>query len=1373
MRYPSIRIEGAILSADILDKIEQEELLGQKPKDFGLNGTTVRVKDEIVKAWADSQDMWRIYKRKMEDVSEFKTGTTETRNFWIVPLLGLLGYEVELYRKAQEIHGKTYAISHYANNIDRFPMHIMGFRDSLDKKRLDSGPRMSPHALVQEYINLNEHLFALVSNGLTIRLLRDSSRLIKLSFVEFDLERMFEEEHFADFALMFRLIHCSRMPTKQTEGPESLIEGYHQDSLDSGSRIRDGLSNAVEQSIKLFANGFLSHPKNNALRQAIIDGNLTEKEFYQYQLRFIYRLLFLMVIEERDLIFTKDTHRRKKDIYYNYYSVSRIRKLSEKRHLADKRYSDVWMNLKNTFRLFEKETFGVKLDIKPLDGELFGTNALGELTQCELNNKVLLECLTNLSVFTNPNTKQKMRVNYASLNVEEFGSVYEGLLEYDPVLDVNGNKVEFRLVKGDGRSSSGSHYTPDELVQPLIKHSLDYLIEDKLKEPEPEKALLSITVCDVACGSGHFLLGAARRIAMELAKVRKGEDQPSPSAFREAVRDVIRHCIYGVDLNPLAVELAKVALWLEAHNPGEPLNFLDHKIKCGDAIVGLAHMDELKNGIANEAFKKLPGDDDTANTFSKKNKQEKKTKQRTFDFDKQLGQKIHDVLAAHTKFSQMPESTPDEIEAKQNAYQTYTSDENWQRIKTLADIQTAQFFIPKTVENRDFFVTDSTYRDMLVSDSLSKDRSSILKAKIIARERHFFHWFLEFPEVFVNGGFDCILGNPPFLGGQKLSGTFGNNYLEWLKSAFAPIGAVDLVTYFYRRIFTIIRENGFQSLLATNTIAQGDARADGLAVIQKQGGTINYAIRSMRWPGLAAVVVAQISVHKGKWTKEFVLDNQKVEHITSYLDDSEELGDPFKLHENKYKSFQGSIVVGKGFVLESEKARRLIAQNPENRDVLFPYLVGQDLNSNPDQSPSRWVINFFDWEEHKCRKEYSDCYKILEEKVKPERTRWKIDDEGNEIVGSYALRHPMPTLWWIYAEKRPKLYRTIKPLQQVLVNSLVSRYPCFVYEPTNIVFSHRNGVFPVNKVEATSIFSTLHQVWVYKYTSTLGSSTINYSPTDCFQTFPFPQNLMTETENELEQIGDTYHRFRQKLMLKMQLGITKTYNQLHNPHLDSEIANSDITNRKELQKKFGKETVNLWNHLQKTESVCSMEEAVNDIIHLRQLHKEMDKAVLQAYGWNADSEKWGPAIDLAHNFYEMDYLPENDRVRYTISPDARKDVLKRLLLLNHEIYEEEVKKGLHDKKRKKEKVKKEPQVIEVPGQGRLFGGVQLTHKKLIGQKHTKDGFRVGQEVNHPNFGQGVIKFIEGTGDNKKLTIVFSGGVEKKLMAQYTGLDNKQ
>ncbi len=1350
MKYPSIRIEGAILSADILDKIEQGDLLGQKSKDFGFSGSNVRVKDEIVRAWADAQDMWRIFNRKMEALPDHKAGTTETRNFWIVPLLGLLGYEVELYRKAQDINGKTYAISHYASNIDYFPIHIMGFRDSLDKKRQDSGPRMSPHALIQEYINLHEHLFAIVSNGLTIRLLRDSSRLIKLSFVEFDLERMFEEEHFADFALLFRLIHCSRMPGKQAEGPESLIEGYHQDSLDSGSRIRDGLSKAVEHSIRSMANGFLSHRDNTVLRQTIIDGNLTAKDFYQSQLRLIYRLLFLMVIEERDLIFTSNTPRLKKDIYYKYYSVSRLRKLSEKRYLADKRFQDVWISLKNTFRLYETSFYGEKLDIQPLAGDLFSGNSIGYLSQCQLNNKVLLECLTNLSVFTNPDTQQKMRVNYASLNVEEFGSVYEGLLEYDPVLDVNGDKVDFRLVKGSARSSSGSHYTPDELVQPLIKHSLNYIIEDKLKESIPEKALLSITVCDVACGSGHFLLGAARRIATELAKVRTGEDQPSPSAFREAVRDVIRHCIYGVDLNPLAVELAKVALWLEAHNPGEPLNFLDHKIKCGDAIVGLAHLEELENGIANEAFKKLPGDDDTARTLAKKNKDEKQTRQSIFDFDKEVGQKIEDVNTAYTAFSKLPEHTPEEIITKQHAYQKLSSGSNWWRLKTLADIQTGQYFIPKTIEHTQRLITENTYRDLLAGIMPLQGSVAIAKATAVAVEKRFFHWFLEFPEVTAKGGFDCILGNPPYKKGRAISGDIGDPYFNYITANFKPTGGLaDLVIYFLRRNIELTGHEKYTAIIATNSISQGDSRKGGLAYIKNMGFDIVFGIKSIPWIGNANLSVSLISVKKGHNRNNYFLNGKIVNTITPYLSD-DELSQPYTLKQNKDIAYPGSVLNGKGFVLTISEAMRLSNQS-ENRKVVKKYLIGNDLNNRPDCSPSRYVIDFQDWQIERCKK-YDGLFEIVHNRVYFERQKKK----GKE----YREK------WWLFGRRAVAMYKKFEKLPSVFATAKTTKYIGFIkINKQDIVLDQSLTIVTSNKWSLFSIAqSSIHDKWSRKY-GTTHESRARYNNTDCFETFPFLQNLATETRDELDTIGEAYHDFRQQLMLKIQLGLTKTYNHFHSPNLSIEICSSEIIGRKELEKRFGKETVNFLNYLQKTENVCSMEEAVNDILQLRQLHKEMDETVLEAYDWHADSEKWGPAIDLAHDFYEVDYLPENDRVRYTISPKARKEVLKRLLLLNHEIYEEEVKQGLHGKKKTpKAAAKKKSKVVDDPGQGSLFSGAQTTHTSLS-DKSVTPNTATRQKVTHPKFGEGVVLDTEGHGENAKLTIQFESG-EKKLMAKF-------
>jgi len=457
------------------------------------------------------------------------------------------------------------------------------------------------------------------------------------------------------------------------------------------------------------------------------------------------------------------------------------------------------------------------------------------------------------------------------------------------------------------------------------------------------------------------------------------------------VRDAIRHCIYGVDLNPLAVELCKVALWLEAHNPGEPLNFLDHRIKCGNAIIGLAHQDELKNGIANEAFKTLQGDDkEITQSFASRNKKDwRGSIQYRLNYLGGVEKSLGDILETWERVNLMPEITPDEIEAKYSTYCNLISGYSWWKLKALADIQTAQFFISKTADTKSKLITDADYRQYLNGEKPLQDPATAM-ALTVAAEHRFFHWFLEFPEIFACGGFDCIVGNPPFLGGQKLSGTFGPRFLEYIKHRYAPIGAVDLVTYFFRRNFTLARPEGFISLIATNTIAQGGAREGGLDVIVREGGSIVHAVRSMKWPGAAAVEVALVTIFKGAWTGKCYLAGREVARITPYLDDAAVSGNPYPLRQNAGKSFQGSIVLGKGFILEPDEARRLIARDPRNRDALFPYLNGDDLNNNPDQSPSRWVINFFDWEEEKAR-EYPDCYEIVERLVKPERLKMKGD----------------------------------------------------------------------------------------------------------------------------------------------------------------------------------------------------------------------------------------------------------------------------------------------------------------------------------------------------------------------------------------------
>lgn len=1261
MNYSAISIHGNIFTSEILEKIRQEDTRFQAAKDFNLNqGDSVR--DEINLAWTLAISHWNAFKQKKEALSLTDTGTTETRKYWVLPLLQIFGYDVSSFN-AEIVNEKSYAVSHRANNKDGFPIHIVGIQQSLDKKADIGGARLSPHALIQEYLNNTEHLYGFNTNGAMLRVLRDATRLSRLSYIEFNLEQMMEEGLYVEFALLYRTLHASRIANKKEENAESILEWYHQEALSSGSRIRERLSQAVEQSILLLANGILENPNNKGLRQDIDDNKITPHQYYLHVLRSVYRILFLLVIEERKLIYPEKRDaelNRKRDLYYKFYSVQRLTYLVEKKVYIDPRKTDLWQSLLTTFHLFEHSEQGTKLGISALGSGLFAPNALGGLQNQLVNNETLLKVLRYLVTFENEN-KQLVRVNYADLDVEEFGSVYEGLLEYAPAI----TNHQFNFIKGDERSSSGSHYTPEELVKPLIVHSLDYLIADKLKEQDPEAALLSLSICDVACGSGHILLSAARRVGFELAKHRSKEDQPTPSVLRIAIRDVIKNCIYGVDLNPLAVELCKVALWLEAHEPGQPMNFLDHHIKCGNAIVGLAHFEELENGIASEAFKTLPGDEkEIASGLKKRNALERKTKDQlsTYEIAK-VDNDLKGVQQEFTDFSQLPENTPEQIAKKDIAYHDLTQGKKWFRLKQIADLQVAQFFIPKTTANKEKLTTHTQYTNYLKTEAQILDRGA---ATATSQDKRFFHWFLEFPSVFQKGGFDCILGNPPFLGGARISGNYGLSFLEYLKYTYTNTGGQsDLVTYFFRRIFTSLKSNGCLGLISTNTVSQGDSRRGGLLMIEENGGKINFAVRATKWPGKASVEVSLICITKGSRIVKYKLDYKKVEKINSYLDDAEPLGDPFSLFSNSNKSFLGTNVLGTGFVLEEDEVKKLILENPNNKNVIFPFLNGKDVNSNIDYKSKKWVINFFDWSEEYCKINYPTCYSIIESRVKDERLT------NNRM--SYRK------YWWHFGEKRPKLYETIKSLEKVLVTTRLTKHLGLTFFSNKYIFSDLCVVFAVQNWSVYSVLqSSIHNNWMAKYSSTLGSSTMNYSNTNGFETFSFPKNVSDEGLLILEKIGDLYHESRKNMIFLMQLGLTKLYNQFHNKELSYDVEPLESIS---FQKKYDKETWNLYNHLEINKSGnISYIEAIPLIFKLRELHKEMDEAVLKAYGWQD--------IAMRHDFYEVDYLPENDRVRYTIHPEARKEILKRLLELNHKIHEEEVAAGLWDKKKvaKKEKV---------------------------------------------------------------------------------------
>ncbi|MBK9733198.1 MAG: hypothetical protein IPO83_18240 [Chitinophagaceae bacterium] len=361
MIFPSIDIQGSILSTDILGKIRSEQATFQQGKDFNPDYTNAKLKDEISLAWQEAKGQWNIFKSKLSRLKVGETGTTETRNFWISPLLTNLSYNLSFNRAAEELNGKLFPIGYRDSSLDNFPVYIGGYQESLDKRPENKQLRVSPHALLQEYLNYSEHLYGIVTNGRQLRLLRDASRITRLSYVEFNLEKMMEEDLYSDFVILYRVLHASRMPKSVGSGAESLIEKYHQDGLEAGSTIRSKLGEAVKGAIKNLANGFINHPNNTALRKALEEGLVNPDEYYRYQLRIVYRLLFLFVIEERNLVYadskTPET-KRFNQIYFNYCSLIRLRKLARKLLPPEAtRHCDLWQGLVSTFSLFEKKGY--------------------------------------------------------------------------------------------------------------------------------------------------------------------------------------------------------------------------------------------------------------------------------------------------------------------------------------------------------------------------------------------------------------------------------------------------------------------------------------------------------------------------------------------------------------------------------------------------------------------------------------------------------------------------------------------------------------------------------------------------------------------------------------------------------------------------------------------------------------------------------------------------------------------------------------------------------------------------------------------------------------------------------------------------------
>lgn len=784
--HPAVRIEGGLLGPDTLEQLLAAQLPGQRPADFGLSPRRT-LTEEIAAVFSDARALWQVFRRRLERLAEGDLATSETRELWMVPFLRLLDYELRYSPRARAVDGLTFAVSHYAGEEDHAPpVHLVGYRQELGRLAPSGRPRLSPHALVQEYLNRSEALWGLVSNGRTLRLLRDSTFVRRQAYVEFDLEAILEEERFADFVLLYRLLHRTRLPQKE-RAEECLLEQYYQQSIEQGGRVREHLREGVEQAIEILANGFLGRPAGAALRDWVRQAG--ELAFFRQLLRLIYRLLFLLVAEERGLMGGDP-------LYRQGYSISRLRGLTEQR-AAWTDDADLWHGLRALWQVLTDEKLAPLLGVPPLNGELFAPQ---ELDNAVITNRDLLGALWHLAFYDSP----PRRVNYAALDTEELGSVYESLLDYHPTVTFNATgKPHFELTPGSERKSTGSYYTPPQLVSELIRSALEPVIAERLqKAGDPEQALLSIKVCDPACGSGHFLLAAARRLGKELARIRSGEDEPAPEQIRAAIREVVAHCIYGVDKNPLAVELARVALWLESHAEGKPLTFLEHRIKCGDSLVGVFDLEVLKDGLPDDAFTPLQGDDKkTAASVKRQNKAEREGQMTLFGWNLDL--RLDSLAALAQEVDAIPDDSPAAVRRKRARYAARTQDPAWQRQKDACDLWTAAFFQrlspalslsrsqPLPVSSSPAPLTTDAVRRALAGQAV--DPQTLAEAQALAAEVNFFHWPLEFPEVFaerkeararedeglraredeahalprstspaLSKGFDVILANPPW-----------------------------------------------------------------------------------------------------------------------------------------------------------------------------------------------------------------------------------------------------------------------------------------------------------------------------------------------------------------------------------------------------------------------------------------------------------------------------------------------------------------------------------------------------------------------------------------------------------------------------------
>lgn len=774
--FTTVRVVGGLIPTDVLSRIlaGDKDLGGLASADYHLaSGESAR--EAANRAWPYLLGAWQNYKQALAKLPEGDPAVGLTREKWLT----LLFKELDFGRLQPTpaggivIDDKAFPVSHVWGAT---PLHLLGWGVDLDKrtKGVPGAADRAPQAMVQELLNrTDDYLWAMLSNGRTIRLLRDSTSLAGQAYVEFDLESMFDGEVFSDFVLLYMLLHQSRVEVQADGIPaDCWLEKWRTAASESGTRALGLLRDGVKDAIEALGTGFLQ-VQGSDFNDRLANGSLRLADYHRSLLRLIYRLLFLFVAEDRGLLHDAHADRASIQRYRDYFSTARMRELARKRRGS--RHTDLYDGLKITLQGLATNGGRPELALPGLGG-IFTDEPIDVVADADLPNEALLTALRKLSIVHLKGSPPRT-VDYRNLGAEELGSIYESLLELVPRHDQLDRTFTLELLAGNDRKTSGSYYTPTSLIDLVLDEALDPILDEKERENDAEQALLSVTVCDPACGSGHFLVAAARRIATRVAAVRTGETDPTPTDVQHALHDVVARCIYGVDLNPMAAELAKVSLWLEAMEPGRPLSFLDAHIKVGNALLGTTPR-LIAEGIPDAAFGPIEGDDKKyASSLKKRNKQERELSAAGHEQDGLFDEETIDVSNAHlrSRYAEAVEQSLKaadltQLAAAEKRYREAQDSPEARRARLVADAWCAAFVqhqVPGAIA-----ITQATVEQAAAGTLVAEVEAEVDR---LASTFAFFHWHLEFPDVFPvsegqaanadtgwDGGFTAMLGNPPW-----------------------------------------------------------------------------------------------------------------------------------------------------------------------------------------------------------------------------------------------------------------------------------------------------------------------------------------------------------------------------------------------------------------------------------------------------------------------------------------------------------------------------------------------------------------------------------------------------------------------------------